>query len=122
MAVATGVDGVLARAVAAGAVPGVVALAADADGVFYEGAFGQHAFGEGPAMGLDSVFAIMSMTKPITSVAALQLVERGRVIDRVQSTSSVRSISLRSEVRIDGPTWLARRVRRYACYPNSILI
>lgn len=42
-------------------------------------------------------------------MAEVQLVERGRVIDRVQRTSSVRSISLRSEVRIDGPTWLAAR-------------
>jgi CubicO group peptidase (beta-lactamase class C family) len=60
-------------------VPGVVALAADARGVLYEGAFGQRAFGQGSAMTPDTVFAIMSMTKAITSVAALQLVEQGLI-------------------------------------------
>jgi methyl acetate hydrolase len=79
MVVATGVDRVLARAVEAGDVSGVVALAADGDGIIYEGAFGRRAFGQGPAMGLDTVFAIMSMTKPVASVAALQLVEQGQL-------------------------------------------
>ena len=75
----TETDRVLARAVDAGDVPGVVALAADAGGVIYTGAFGRRAFGEGPAMTTDTVFAIASMTKAVTSVAALQLVEQGRV-------------------------------------------
>jgi methyl acetate hydrolase len=79
MVAATGADRVLARAVEAGEVPGVVALATNERGAFYEGVFGQRAFGQGPAMTLDTVFAIMSMSKPITSVAALQLVEQGRI-------------------------------------------
>lgn len=58
---------------------GVVALAANEGGVRYAGAFGQRAFGPGPAMTLDTVFAIMSMTKPVTAVAALQLVEQGQL-------------------------------------------
>jgi methyl acetate hydrolase len=79
MVVTMDADHVLARAVEAGTVPGVVALAADERGVLYEGAFGQRAFDQGPAMTLDTVFAIMSMTKAITSVAAMQLVEQGQV-------------------------------------------
>ena len=75
----TAADRVLAHAVDAGDVPGVVALAADESGVIYAGAFGRRALDRGPAMTPDTVFAIASMTKPVTSVAALQLVEQGRV-------------------------------------------
>ena len=35
--------------------------------------------GKGPAMTLDTVFRIASMIKPVTSVAAMQLVEQGRL-------------------------------------------
>ncbi len=79
MQVRTGVDQVLERAVAAGEVPGVVALAADHQGVVYEGAFGQREIGKGPEMTLDTVFWIASMTKAVTSVAAMQLVEEGKL-------------------------------------------
>ncbi len=71
------IDRALRQAVAAGDVPGVVAVAADAQGVVYEGAFGLRHLEDGPAMTLDTVFWIASMTKAVTSVAALQLVERG---------------------------------------------
>ena len=73
------IDTTLRRAVEAGEVPGVVAMAGTADGTVYEGAFGVRALGAGPAMTLDTVFRIFSMTKAITSVAAMQLVERGRL-------------------------------------------
>lgn len=73
------VDRVLAGAVAAGDVPGVVALVADARGVAYTGAYGEREIGHPAAMTPDTVVWIASMTKPVTSVAALQLVERGRV-------------------------------------------
>jgi CubicO group peptidase (beta-lactamase class C family) len=56
--------------------PGVVALAASDHGVEYEGVFGSRLL-QGPAMTRDTVFRVASMIKPITSVAALQLVERG---------------------------------------------
>jgi methyl acetate hydrolase len=77
MEVATQADRALERAVEAGEVPGVVALAADDGGVIYEGAFGAREVGTGPAMTLDTVFWVASMTKAVTSVAAMQLVERG---------------------------------------------
>jgi CubicO group peptidase (beta-lactamase class C family) len=73
------IDQVLRKAIDAGDVPGVVAMAATRDGPVYEGAFGTRALPEGPAMTADSVFWIASMTKAITSSAAMQLVERGKL-------------------------------------------
>lgn len=60
-------------------IPGVVAIAANEDGVIYQGAFGQRGINVDIPMTLDTVFWIASMTKPITSVAALQLVEQGKL-------------------------------------------
>jgi methyl acetate hydrolase len=79
MQVKTAADQVLERAVDAGEVPGVVALAADDRGVVYEGAFGRREIGTGPEMTLDTVFWIASMTKAVTSAAAMQLVEQGKL-------------------------------------------
>ncbi len=73
------IDAVLRRATDAGEVPGVVALAASGDGAFYEGAFGLRDLAQGTAMTLDTVFRIFSMTKAVTSVAAMQLVEQGKL-------------------------------------------
>ena len=75
----TALDRALRHSVAAGEVPGVVAMAATSDGPVYEGVFGVRELGAGPAMTLDTVFRIASMTKAITSVAALQLVEQGKL-------------------------------------------
>jgi len=75
----TRIDGVLKRAVDAKDVPGVVAMAATEKGVLYEGAFGLRALDTSAPMTLDTVFRIASMTKAITSVAAMQLVEQGRL-------------------------------------------
>jgi methyl acetate hydrolase len=73
------IDGVLQKAVDAKEVPGVVAMAATDRGLLYEGAFGVRALDQAPAMTLDTVFRIASMTKAITSVAAMQLVEQGKL-------------------------------------------
>ena len=73
------IDKVLRSATDSGEVPGVVAMAATADGPAYQGAFGKRALPDGPAMTADSVFWIASMTKAITSTAAMQLVERGKL-------------------------------------------
>ncbi|MGE5202041.1 MAG: serine hydrolase domain-containing protein [Acidobacteriota bacterium] len=69
------VDQVLRRAAESGEVPGVVAMAATREGPIYQAAFGRRALPNGPAMTADSVFWIASMTKAITSTAAMQLVE-----------------------------------------------
>jgi len=79
MAVMTAMDQVLDRAVAAGDVPGVVALAGDDTGLIYQGTFGMREVGGAQPMTLDTVFWIASMTKAATSVAAMQLVEQGRL-------------------------------------------
>ncbi len=74
-----GIDKVLADAVTRGDVPGVVALAVDRRGVVYQGAFGVADARSGRPMTVDTVFRIASMTKPITSLAVMQLVEQGRL-------------------------------------------
>jgi methyl acetate hydrolase len=73
------IDAILKARVDAGDAPGIVAMAATKDAVIYQGAFGVRAKGAPTAMSLDTVFAIASMTKLLTSVAAMQLVERGKL-------------------------------------------
>jgi CubicO group peptidase (beta-lactamase class C family) len=73
------IDEVFEQAVEAGAVPGVIALAADEHDILYQGAFGKREIGKAAAMTLDSVIEIASMTKAVTAVAAMQLVELGRI-------------------------------------------
>lgn len=60
-------------------VPGVVAMVTDRDGNLYEGAAGVRRLDRPDPMTTDSVFALFSTTKAITSTAALQLVEEGRL-------------------------------------------
>jgi methyl acetate hydrolase len=71
------VDDALGAAVARNDIPGVVAMAADRNGVVYHGAFGAADIGDGRPLREDALFRIASMTKAITSVAAMQLVEQG---------------------------------------------
>jgi methyl acetate hydrolase len=79
----SGIDNVLKAAIERGDVPGVVAMAATRDGPCYTGAFGVRALPDGAAMTADTVFWIASMTKAVTSAAAMQLVEQGRLaLDR----------------------------------------
>ena len=73
------VNDVLGSAIDRGDVPGVVAMAATRDEVLYQGAFGQRALADEGAMSTDTVFWIASMTKAITSAAAMQLVEQGKL-------------------------------------------
>ena len=73
------VDALLVRATQAGDVPGVVAMATNREGIIYEGAFGERVRGQGPAMTVDTVGWIASMSKAITSSAAMQLVEQGKI-------------------------------------------
>ncbi len=70
---------ILQAAVDRGDVPGVVAMATDGSVTVYEGAFGKRQLGNDAPMTLDSIFWIASLTKAVTSVAAMQMVEQGRV-------------------------------------------
>ena len=64
------IDAVLRQGVDAGDMPGAVALAATHAGPRYAGAFG---------LAPNTVFRIASMTKLVTCVAAMQLVEQGKL-------------------------------------------
>jgi methyl acetate hydrolase len=75
----TSIDQVLQGAVERGDVPGVVAMAAGDDGVIYEGAAGVRSADADDPITPDTMLRIASMTKMVTTVAALQLVERGDV-------------------------------------------
>jgi CubicO group peptidase (beta-lactamase class C family) len=72
-------DAALREATKARQVPGVVAMAATEGGLMYEGVFGSRHLGVGPDMTRDTVFRVASMVKPLTSVAAMQLVEQGKL-------------------------------------------
>jgi CubicO group peptidase (beta-lactamase class C family) len=77
------IDHGLKAAIDRGDVPGVVAMAATREGPVYQGAFGRRTLPDGPAMTADTMFWIASMTKAITSTAAMQLVEQGKLsLDR----------------------------------------
>jgi methyl acetate hydrolase len=74
------IDKVLEEAVGTGAVPHVAAIAADRDGVIYEGGAGVRVAGESDdPVTTSTQFRIMSMTKMVATTAALQQVERGEL-------------------------------------------
>ncbi|MFZ6647242.1 serine hydrolase domain-containing protein [Undibacterium sp. TJN25] len=73
------INQLLNRAVSDGVLAGVVAMGATDKGIIYEGAFGKRDAARGPAMSLDTVFWLASMTKAITATACMQLVEQGKL-------------------------------------------
>lgn len=79
MARAAEIDRTLDAATRTGAVPGVVAFAANGEGPIYQGAFGRRSLANAAPMALDTMFWIHSMTKAVTGVAAMQCVEHGKL-------------------------------------------
>jgi methyl acetate hydrolase len=73
------IDKVLQDAVKSGAVPHAAAIAADRGGIIYRGAAGPRAVGESDPVTVDTLFRIMSMTKMLCTVAALQQAEQGHL-------------------------------------------
>ena len=73
------IDQTLRAAVASGKAPGIVAVAATDKGPLYAGAAGKRNAATGPDMTLDTVFWIASMTKAVTTTAAMQMVEQGKL-------------------------------------------
>ena len=71
---------VLAREVASKRLPGAVALIARRGQVLLHETVGQQDPVAGVPMGLDAIFRIYSMTKPIVSVAVMMLMERGELL------------------------------------------
>lgn len=75
-AMAADLDRQLADAVV-GTVPGLVGMIADRNGVLHESAAGVREAGGAQPMTGDTVMLIASMTKLVTTIAAMQLVEAG---------------------------------------------
>jgi len=69
----------LSNAVSRGDTPGVVALVVSPDDVLYEAAAGKLGAAHDVAMPANAIFAIASMTKPVTSVAIMMLFEEGKL-------------------------------------------
>jgi CubicO group peptidase (beta-lactamase class C family) len=69
----------LSSAVGRGDTPGVVALVVGRDSVLYEGAAGKLDVAHNIAMPANAIFSIASMTKPVTSVAIMMLLEEGKL-------------------------------------------
>lgn len=75
----TEIDNFLQRAVDRGDIKGAVAIVTDEDQPLYCGAFGKSDDANDVDMQPDSIFDIMSMTKPVTSAAVMMLAEEGRL-------------------------------------------
>jgi CubicO group peptidase (beta-lactamase class C family) len=71
--------GVIRADVERGLIPGAVVAIARGGRVGYAEAFGWRDREAGAAMTADAIFRVASMTKPITSVAAMMLAEAGRL-------------------------------------------
>lgn len=83
LAAPAGASPTIAEALRAGitkrGIPAAVAMVATGDKLLYTGAFGKRDGESNASVRLDSIFAIASMTKAITSTAAMQLVEQGKL-------------------------------------------
>jgi methyl acetate hydrolase len=66
-------------AVARGDVPGAVVLVTGLDRILYHEAFGKMNDAKGTPMAKDAIFNIASMTKAVTSVGVMMLVEEGKL-------------------------------------------
>lgn len=76
---AGGLDETLRAGVRSRAIPCAAAMVATASNTLYEGAFGKRDSASSVDVTIDSIFRIASMTKPVTAVAAMQLVEQGKL-------------------------------------------
>src|SRR5215831_17681513 len=72
------IDAALRSGIARRKIPAVVGMVATGGKTLYAGAFGRRD-SEGAPVTKDSIFAIASMTKAVTTVAAMQLVEQGKL-------------------------------------------
>jgi methyl acetate hydrolase len=72
-------DTFLAGQVTRGVVPGVVVHVVSREGVLYSAAFGKQDAGKNVPLATDSIFRIASMTKAVTSVAAMMMIEQGKM-------------------------------------------
>ena len=76
---ANSIDAVLRSGLEQRKIPAITAMAGTATAITYSGAFGTRDSSSGVPVTPESIFSIASMTKAITSVAAMQLVEQGKL-------------------------------------------
>ena len=96
-------------------VPGVVALGTTATDTIYEGAFGMTNTDTESPINIDTPHAIMSMTKPITSFATMQLVESGKIDLDAPATdyiSHYRSMTVLDQVDLASKSYTTRSLDR----------
>ncbi len=108
------IDASLRAAVERKDVPGVVALVTDRQRVLYQGAFGVADVATGRPLAADALFRIASMTKAVTSLALMQLVEQGRIGAR----RSGREVSARGR-QPDGDRIVRSEERRLQAAPGG---
>ena len=73
------IGSVLSTGIERGQAPGCVAMVVDRTSTRYASAFGVRDLATAAPMQVDTMFRLASMTKAITSAAAMQLVERGKL-------------------------------------------
>jgi len=73
------IDEALRTGIARRKIPAAVAMVSSNGKITYQDAFGTRDAASGAKVSTDSIFAIASMTKAITSTAALQLVDQGKL-------------------------------------------
>jgi CubicO group peptidase (beta-lactamase class C family) len=103
---ASGVRAVLAPYVERGEVPGVVAAVLRDNKEQSFDVLGSKAAGTGAAMERDSIFRVASLSKPVTAVAAMMLVEAGKLsldepVDRLLPELARRKVLARLESPLD---------------------
>ena len=117
----TAIDKVLQEAVDSGGVPHVAAIAADRDGVIYQGAAGPREVGQSDPVTVDTLFRIMSMTKMPCTVAALQQVEQGHLdLDAPVADYCPEFAELQVLTGFDGDTPRLRPPARQATVKNLV--
>ena len=72
-------DSYLQNAIKTTHIPGMVALVVSKDGIVYEQAFGLKDVAHKQAMTADTIFRLASMTKLLTSLGIMMLVEQGKI-------------------------------------------
>ena len=111
---AADISSYLREAIAHGDVPGVVALVTTRDRVVYEEAFGTLDRARNVPMSTNDIFNIASMTKPITSVAVMQLVEAGKLHlddDAAKYLPNLARLQVLTNVDLKAGTWKTRPAR-----------
>jgi methyl acetate hydrolase len=117
----TAIEVVLRDAVEVGGVPHVAAIAADRDGIIYQGAAGPREAGQPDPVTVDTLFRIMSMTKMPATVVALQQVEQGHLdLDAPVADYCPEFAEVQVMTGVDGDTPRLRPPTRQATVKNLI--